>query len=245
MNKNLRMLALVIVAGMFFSGCSKVDIDYEIAGGQGFSTIQGTFSDKTFASYTGYMYYFTTRPVFFDRPWDTATLHSPAAINGGNDMLQCYIQEDGLRVTLNFYCGGSATTPAKPPTGTYQVNVGSKTYTFNDVDSRIVGTDLDNVFVPEVKLTVDGSGKVAQIDWRWWKKVSGSWVTPSNSDLASELDSAGFEIGQTNWAGDRANGDIALTTTGQVIPPAQGFTPGAFRIYSSDKAGYHYGFEWR
>jgi hypothetical protein len=236
---------ILILIGLFFSACSDLQVDYEIRSGQGFSDIQGAYSDKDALVYNGYMYYFSTFPVIFDKPWETATLHSPAAVNSGNDMLQCYQRKDGLRVTLNFYCGGAATVPAKPPVGSYQVNVGSKSYNFNGVDSRTIATDLDNVYVLEVMLTMDGSGKVSQIDWRWWKRESGSWLTPSDSDLAGALEHADFEIGQASWVGPRVNGQIALTATGSVVPPAQGFTPGTFRVSYSDTTGYHYGFEWR
>lgn len=245
MNKKLRMFGVVLLSGTILAACSDMSIDYEIRSGQAFSDIQGSYSNKDSAVYHGYMYYFSTYPVFFDKPWDTSTLHAPAALNGGNDMLQCYVHKDGWRVTLNFYCGGEVTSPAKPPEGNYQVNVGSKTYNFNGVTSRLIDSSLNNVFVPEIRLTMDGSGKISQIDWRWWKKQSGSWVTPSASDLTAALDNAGFEISTSGWAGDRVNGTIALTPTGSVTPPAQGFTPGAIRVGYGDKDGYNYGFEWR
>ena len=70
-----------------------------------------------------------------------------------------------------------------------------------------------------------------------------------DSELASNLHSAGFSIGQANWAGDpatsRVGGNINLTTNGNVVPPAQNFTPAVLRISYSDKDGYNYGFEWR
>lgn len=243
--KNNSRVWILLVIGLFISACSDLQIDYEINSGQSFTDIQGAYSDKDAMTYQGYMYYFSTFPVIFSKPWDTATLHSPAAINGGNDMLQCYQRKDGLRVTLNFYCGGSANTPAKPPEGSYQVNVGSKSYNFNNIVSRTIASDLDDVYMMVVMLTMDGSGKVSQIDWRWWKRESGGWVIPSDSDLASALEYAGFEIGQTSWVGPRVNGEIGMTTTGSVVPPTQGFTPGTFRVSYSDNAGYHYGFEWR
>lgn len=244
MNKSIGIIAFVLVAALTMSGCSKLDVDYELEGGQGFTDIQGVFSNKDSVSYKGYMYYFSTSPVFSDYPWSAATLHSPASINGGNDVTQCYYREEGWQRTLNFYCGGSATVPAKPPEGSYQVNVGTKTYTFNNVTSRTIDTALNDVYVPVIKLTMDGSGKITLIDWQWWKKTAGTWSQPSSSELASAIDGAGFETSQTGWVGDRVDGDIALTTSGQVIPDAQTFTPGVFRVYYTDNDGYSYGFEW-
>lgn len=245
MNKTIKIIAFVLITGILMSGCSDLKIDYEFASGQSFTDIQGTFSDKASTSYKGYMYYFNVCLADSDLPWNTATLHSPALINGGNDIQQCWMQEDGWSRNLNFYCGGSATTPVKPPEGTYQVNVSTKTYTLDDVTSRLIGSDLNNVYVPEIKLTMDSSGKISQINWQWWKKVAGNWIQPSNTDLANALEDVGFSTSQAGWVGDRVYGDIALTTTGQVIPPTQNFTPGVFRVNFADSAGYSYGFEWR
>lgn len=244
MNKSLGILAFVLAAVITMSGCSKLEIDYEFNGGQGFTDIQGIFSNKDAVNYKGYMYYFWTSPVFFDRPWETSTLHSPASINGGNDVTQCWFLEDGWQKTLNFYCGGSATIPAKPPEGTYEVNVDTKTYTFNGVTSRTIDTVLNDVYVPVIKLTMDASGKITLIDWQWWKKTAGTWSQPSNAELASSLDYAGFESSQAGWVGDRISGEIAFTTSGQVVPDAQTFTPGVFRVSYTGSDGYSYGFEW-
>lgn len=251
MKRYFGLFVLVLSFGIMFSAysCSHLKIDYEFNTSQAFADIQGAFSEKTSTAYQGYMYYFDTKPDKPSLPWDDATLHSPADINSSNDVLQCWNQVDDGRRILNFYCDGSATTPATPPTGIYQVNVTPKTYTFKGVMSRTIDADLNNVYVPAVKLTMDGSGKITLIDWQWWKKAGSSWVQPTDSELASELESAGFEIGQADWAGDpatsRVDGEISLTTNGNVVPPAQGFTPGALRIFYSDKDGYSYGFEWR
>ena len=250
MNKKIfYLLVLAFCLGILLSACSHLRIDYECNTGETFTDIQGAFSEKTSTTYRGYMYLFHTKPDKPSLPWDNAELHSPAAINGSNDVRQCWNQVEDRRRTLNFYCGGSATTPATPPTGTYQVNVPPKTFTFKGVTSRPIDADLNNLYVPTVKLIMDVSGKITRIDWQWWKKTVHGWVQPTDSELASELKSAGFSIGQADWAGDpatsRVGGDISLTTNGNVVPPAQGFTPGALRISYSDKAGYSYGFEWR
>ena len=245
MRKSLGVLLFSVIVLLSLSGCSQLDVDYEFNGGQSFTAIQGTFSNKDAISYKGYMYYFSTCPVFSDYPWSTATLHSPAAINGGNDVTQCWFQEDGWSKTLNFYCGGSATSPAKPPEGTYQVNVGSTSYNFTGVTSRTIDTTLNDIYMPVIKLTMDGSGKISHVEWQWWKKTAGSWSQPSNSELMSAIEDAGFETSAAGWVGDRVHGDIATTSTGSVTPAAQSFTPGVFRVFYTDSAGYHYGFEWQ
>ncbi|MBZ5514732.1 MAG: hypothetical protein LAN62_07785, partial [Acidobacteriia bacterium] len=158
---------------------------------------------------------------------------------------QCWNQKEGFQRTLNFYCGGEASSPATPPTGTYQVVVtASDAFTFDGVTSRTIEADLSNVYVPAVMLTMN-SGKIIRIDWQWWKKVGPAWIMATDGELAGALSNAGFEIGQSNWAGDRVRGNLGLTTSGSVAPPTQSFTPGAVRISFSDRSGYSYGFEWR
>lgn len=240
-----KKILFILAMGILLSGCSTLRVDYEFATTQGFADIQGAFSELAATSYHGYMYYFSANPTSSGHPWDTATLHSPADINGGNDIQQCYLSVEGWGRSLDFYCGGSATTPAKPPEGSYQVNVGSKTYSVNNVTSRIIETNLNNIYAPVIKLTVDSSGKVSLIEWQWWKKITANWVAATNMDLNNNMQAANFSIGQFNWAGDRVGGDIALTSTGQVVPPSQNFTPGSLRVSFRDKAGYGYGFEWR
>lgn len=254
--KNTRVvsgLVLMLCAFFMISGCkcceheeSKLSIDYEFDGGGTFNAVQGTWSNKDGITYRGYMYYFSAYPDTPSLNWNNATLHSPADINSGNNQLQCYNVTEDNRRSLDFYCGGSAVTPVTPPTGTYTVTVDTTTFTFQNVQSQTIDAGLNNVYVPVVKLTMDTNGKVTTIEWQWWKKQNNSWMQPSNSELLTTLEDAGFEIGTTNWAlGDRVRGDINLTTTGSVAPPSQNFTPGALRISYRDKAGYHYGFEWR
>lgn len=245
MKKSLCVTLFVLFSMFSISGCSDLNIDYEFNSGQNFTEIQGVFGNKDTASYKGYMYYFSSCPVIFSHPWSSATLHSPAPINGGNDMLQCYFVEDGWSKTLNFYCGGDANSPTKPPEGSYQVNVGSKSYNFNGMTSRSIDPAMNDVYVPVIKLSMDGSGKISLIEWQWWKKSGGSWSQPGDTELASKLENAGFETSSAGWVGDRVNGDIALITNGSVTPPAQSFTPGVFRMHYRDKDGYSYGFDWR
>ncbi len=246
MTRSLGLIILALVAAATLPACSSLRIDYEFNTGQPFSGIQGAFSDKAATTYRGYGYYFSTKPTRPSLPWDSATLHSPVDINGGNDVRQCFGSIEGGYRTLDFYCGGAAVTPATPPAGNYQVNVAPRTYSFSDVVSRSIPADLNAIIVPAVKLTMDASGKVTQIDWQWWQKTAAGWVNPTDAELAANIGESGYEIAQADWAaGARVKGDLPLTTSGSLTLAPQAFTPGGFRIYYSDRTGYHYGFEWR
>ncbi len=246
--KRFPSLFLLLPLCIVLSACTHLKIGYEFNTGQSFASIQGTYSEKTSASYKGYMYYFDSSPDNPSIPWSMATLRSPVPINGSLVASQCWNQKEGFQRVLNFYCGGEASSPAAPPAGTYQVIATDSTFTFDGVTSKAIEADLSNIYVPAVMLTMSG-GKVTRIDWKWWKKVGSGWVNPTDGELSGALQNAGFEIGQANWAGDpsssRVGGSLGLTSTGSVAPPSQGFTPGVVRIYFSDKSGYNYGFEWR
>jgi hypothetical protein len=245
MTRSFGLFIVALFLGAPLAGCSNLRIDYEFNTGQPFSGIQGAYSDKAATTYRGYQYYFNTKPTRPSLPWDSATLHSPADINGGNDVRQCFTSIEGGYRTLDFYCGGTGVTPATPPTGSYQVNVTPKVYAFDDVTSRAIPADLDGIYVPAVRLTMAG-GMVTQLEWQWWKKTAGGWVNPSDAELAANLGDTSYEIAQADWApGARVRGELPLTTSGSLIPPSQSFTPGGFRIAFGDRAGYHYGFEWR
>lgn len=254
MQKSTRVvlgLVLMLFAFSMIAGCkccareeSKLTIDYEFDAGETFSSIQGNWSNKDGITYKGYMYYFSVCPDTPSLNWDNATLQSPGFINSGNNQLQCYNVTEDNRRTLNFYCGGSAVTPATPPSGTYTVTVETTTFTFQDVQSRSIDANLNNVYMPVVKLTMDTNGKVTTIEWQWWKKQNNNWIQPTDNELLAELEDAGFSIGDSNWS-NRVGGNINLTVTGSVTPPPQNFTLGSLRISTGDKTGFHYGFEWR
>lgn len=230
-------------------------LDYEFNTGTTFTGIQGAYNDKTITSYTGYEYYFFAAPYDATLPWTSATLTGPSTITDGTNstpVTQCYnIVSSGAvpSMTLNFFCGGTAINPVTPPTGTYAINVGSKIYTFNDVQSQTIDSNLYNIYIPAVKLTMS-SGQVTQIDYQWWKKdATLGWVKPTDAELSTVLNNAQYEIGQTGWAGDpntqRIRASIPLTASGTITVPTQSFTPGAFRVSYTDVSQYNYGFEWR
>ena len=245
MMRSIGPIIVALVLGALLPACSNLRIDYEFNTGQPFTGIQGAYSDKAATTYRGYEYYFNAWPTRPSLPWDSAMLHSPVPINGASDVRQCFTSIEGGYRTLNFYCGGTAVTPATPPTGPYQVNVTPKVYAFDDVTSRAIPADLDGIYVPAVRLTMTG-GVVTLLEWQWWKKTAAGWVNPTDAELAANLGDTSYEIAQADWApGARVRGELPLTTSGSLVPLSQSFTPGGFRVAFGDRAGYHYGFEWR
>lgn len=247
----------------------QLTIDYGFNTGQDFDDITGTnFSVYTSTTFQGYMYYFSISPAstlgfVFNNDTCTATLHSPADINGGNDMRQGYFSEstegDWQGMNFDFYVGESATDPVTPPPGTYTITVTNssqtitKTYNFLNVKSQTITPTLENIYIPSIKLTMD-SGKVTQLSWQWWKKTAGGWVQPTAEELSAVLENAGFEIGR--WSEgedlDEVRGSIGspwegvpFATSGTVAVGPQDFYPCSLRVTYGDKAGYNYGFEWR
>jgi hypothetical protein len=226
-----------------------------------FTEIQGgAFSDQTVTSYLGYGYAFSAPAGSHD--WNNATLTAPATIttwSGTQDPKACFASPfGGATESVNFYCGSGAVpatiavAPAQPPTGDYTVtapllSAGTDSYTFRDVGSQTIDTNLYNLYVPSVKLTMSGS-KVASLDVKWWKNTPGGWVQPSATELAAIMVHAGFSFGQPGWAGsvsDRVGGDLAIAPAASASVPAQSFTPGVLRLEYRDAFGYSYGFEWR
>jgi len=218
-------------------------IDYEFNGVDSFVSIQGTWSNYADITYNGYEFYFFADPDVVSADWTNAMLNTPASVNGLNNQTQCYNTTSSSGRTLNFFCGGSAVSPATPPSGTYVVTAGSSIFTFQNVNSQTIDSSLHNLYMPQIMLTVV-SGKVTNIAWQWWKKQSdGTWVQPSDAELSTVLSNAGYEIGEAGW-NNRIDGSINLTSSGSTVPATQSFTPGAFRFSYNDKAGYAYGFTW-
>jgi len=215
-------------------------ISYMFPAGESFSALNN-WSDHTGITFVGYGYNFH---LFPDRPaltWDDAILTSPQDINGGNDEAQCYNDNSGER-GLDFYCGGSATTPMPPPKGTYIVNVGTQNFTFNNVDSIAIDSSMNEVFAPKVRLTFN-SGKVTKIEWQFYKKITGSWSAATDAEVQAIMDHVSFGIldagqNQQVWR------DLPHTAAGSVNLTAQGFTPAHLRFTYDTISGYEYGFEW-
>lgn len=247
-------------------------LHYEFNPNSSFAAIQGVYGDASATTYSGYGYWFNVSGVS-GLNWACATLTAPVAITSvgsasdpynqscGNvqSNTECYNSASGSGTSVNFYCGGGsatgniATAPATPPAGTYVVKPdASHTYTFVGVSSQSIdATNLYNIYVPSVELTMTGS-QVTGLAYRWYKHdpATGSWVQPGDAELSAIMGSITYELGEANWAGDptadRLRGSLPVTGSGSVSVPAQsGFTAAALRVTYDDAFGYGYGFEWR
>jgi hypothetical protein len=218
--------------------------------GTAFTNSEGKWSDKDLILACGYEYNFVANPDVSSLDWDSAILNLPAAVDGVTSKLQGYNGISSFGRDVEFWPSGSegyATNPSTPPSGTYTITVNSATggsattYTYKNVRSQTIDANLNNIYVPITKLTLDGSGKVTLLEWQWWKKLNNTWTQPSNDELATVLDFANFEI-MTTGTNDEVEGSIGLTSSGSVTPLSQSFTPNRFGITYGDKAGYAYQF---
>ena len=236
-----------------------INVDYEFD-----ETRNGTFaaisggatSDYTSAGYLGYEFYVSLKnpyPSFSSLNWSSATITPPATIttnSGSTEYTQCYASSSGSsQEELNFYCRTTnAMNPVTPPTGTYKITVplissGNQVFTFNNVTSQTISSNLYNIYVPAVSIAYSG-GNITKITWQWWKNTSGGWVQPSTQELSTVMTNITYEIGLAGWPSTRVNGNLAIQASGSVVPTAQSFTAAAFRISYTDVSQYTYGFEW-
>lgn len=225
-------------------------VDFELDTNSTFDAIQTDYNDASETTYTGYMYYFMADPDDDTVDWDSAVINPPETVTGGYDEnAQCYQSEEEGSMILNFYCGGSATNPATPPTGTYTITAdllasGTKTYTFNNVETQTIDANLVGVYVPTVKLTMS-DGEVSLVEWQWYKRTETAWEAVTDDDeIAAVISEASYEIGEAGWAGEDVLMSVEITAIGTSTPDEQGFTPGSFRYSYADVAGYNYGVEW-
>jgi hypothetical protein len=218
--------------------------------GTAFTNSQGNWSDKNLILTCGYEYNFVGNPDVSSLNWDSAILNLPAAVDGVTSKLQGSNGVTSFGRDVEFWPSGSegyATDPSTPPAGTYTITVNSAiggsptTFTYKNVRSQTIDTNLNNIYVPITKLTLDSNGKVTLLEWQWWKKLNNTWTQPSNDELATVLDFASFEI-EAASSNDKVEGSIGLTSSGSVTPLAQSFTPAKLGITYGDKAGYAYQF---
>jgi len=216
-------------------------IAYQFTGGESFSSLNN-WSAKESVSSDGYLYQFQISP---DRPaldWNNATLVSPQDINGGNNTLQSYLTVTPEYRAVSFFSGNNATTPMPPPTGTYVVQVGSHNFTFDNMSSISIDPNLNEVYVPTVKLTFDGAGKVTQLEWQIYKKSGGIWSQASQSEMDMIMFCLEFSL--------LKNGSVKIskllpkTPAGSTAVPQQNFVPEGLCFYTSTFAGYSYWFCW-
>ncbi len=215
---------------------------YDFAGAESFSSLTD-WSDKALVGFDGYTYYFR---IFPDRPslnWTNAVLVSPQDINGGNNAPQCYMNNGDDR-NVAFFCS-PATTPMPPPQGTYIVQVGTHDFTFNNVSSIAIDSNMNGIYVPVVKLTFNASNKVTQLEWQLWHKVTGVWSQATDVEIQAILTQLQFELGDQGWNdANRLRMALPLTATGSVSVSTQKFAPAHLRFSYRTFAGYDYAFYW-
>lgn len=236
-------------------------ISYGFTPGEKFNDITSTnYSSPTLTAFHGYRYGFGFSPAnVLGFAAVSATMHSPAMINGANDVEHTFPPTENWQ-GCEFYSGDAANNPATPPIGDYVVTVTntlgtlSKAITFLNVSSiTIISPTLYNVYVPSIKLTVV-NGKVTTLAWKWWKNTLTGWVNPSAEELNAVLDNAAFEVARQDWDIAHRAGNVTIASSGDgipfategsiAVPPQSNFAPGAIRFAYTDKAGYGYGFEW-
>jgi len=219
-------------------------INYIFPGAESFSALKtNNWSDHTLVSFQGYLYVFDIIP---DRPglaWENAILISPQDINGGNNKTWCYRNLSRER-QLVFYCegGDEATTPMPPPKGTYIVRVDAQDFTFNNVDSIAIDNSLNEVFVPDVKLTFS-SGKVTQLQWQFYKKIGAVWSQATDAEIQAILP----DLQGGLWKGNNNHvwRSLPSTASGSVNMPTQSFVPDHFEFTCHTVGGYWYNFWWQ
>lgn len=235
-------------------------IGYQMEAGT-FNEIKSAWSNTSSLSYRGYTFYVGFHPgELLSTPtlsWNEATLHSPVPIDGGNDKggpgTNPFVDED-LRM-MTFFGMPAATNPPTPPTGTYTVNIPriadgeTQTFTFHNVKSQPIDADFNNVYVPQIKLTTNGDGKVTLIEWKWWKRLNdGKWVEPNSNELAAVMDR--YDDLNMGLSGNDCNENnlivhVPYTSTGSVAYLDYTCSPTIFSVTYVNKAGDDYRFYWQ
>ena len=116
-----------------------------------------SFGDPTTLGPTSYQYTLWENPIgsaLVGRPtatWTGAVMTMPAAVNSSATVTACYVTDlptdpDFPGRFVDFFCGGSATSPTTPPAGDYLITSGSTTLIYlknvktQTIDRRLVIT---------------------------------------------------------------------------------------------------------
>lgn len=235
-----------------------------------FASLNGAWSMKEDAQLWFYGFNYLSCPDDTALDWANAGLTSPQGFqicNAGppicNNSAATTVNNDIPTVAdtiaanaqtcrhMNFYGGSKAIiSPVPPPAGTYTISVpniagtGTQTLTFRNVATPDM-TNMQNIYIPEIKLTKDINGMITLLEWRWWRKTGTTWTQPTDAELAIVMDWANFTISGPVWSGSRVTGSMAITQSGSIVPPAQTGTPGVIMIGVGDKSQYDYAFEFR
>lgn len=246
----------------------QLSISYQFRSPQMFEDITMGFSTYTQTVFTGYQYNFSIAPrevlLGFgdDAAYEasTATMHSPADINGGNNKKNGFVGSDpwaggGNYAIYEFYSGEPITDPSTPPQGTYVITITdssvitTKVYTVLNMESQtIISPSLVGVYIPSVKLTMVGEDRITKLEWKWWKYTGTEWVNPT----AEELDAV---MSDSTWAlsteGNELRGNIAspyegipFKTEGSIDISQTGYSASSCSVNYFSKSGFEYHFEW-
>ncbi len=222
--------------------------------GGSFSSIVGNWSDKDILYLRGYDFWLTTQESLgFD--WANMTMNSPAPINGSASNVTDsqafsydeYWYQDNI-AAMCYLCQGQANTPATPPAGTYTFTDGSTELTFNNFKSITLDSELNNLFIPSIRLTLDDNGHVTFIEWQYWKKVDNVWQEVTDSELTAVVDSGVIQLrsGVEEGWDDLILHDIDVShySSGSGVPPSQGFATTFVYFNYTSRANITYGFEF-
>jgi hypothetical protein len=205
------------------------------------------WSNKDLLTCPGYAYYFKMEPPDTTLPWSTSILISPDNINGGNNQPADLVFGETSTAArgLVFYGLTMATTPMPPPAGTYTVRIGGQDFIFANVSSSPMDINLNNVFVPEVYLILDGEGKATFIEWKFWYKSAGAWRPATDTELQLLIDK--LSIGTVGMGASGLESVVINpipTASGAAVFPDQTVAPAFFQFEYLTASKYVYSFRW-
>jgi len=246
----------------------QLSISYQFRSPQMFEDITMGFSTYTQTIFTGYQYNFSVAPrevlLGFgdDAAYEasTATMHSPADINGGNNKKNGFVGSDpwaggGNYAIYEFYSGEPITNPYTPPQGTYVITITdssvitTKVYTVLNMESQtIISPSLVGVYIPSVKLTMVGEDRITKLEWRWWKYTGTEWVNPTAEELDAVMSDSTWALstGENELRGNIASPyeGIPFKTEGSIDISQTGYSASSCSVNYFSKSGFEYHFEW-
>ena len=214
-----------------------------------------SFGDPTTLGPTSYQYTLWENPIgsaLVSRPgatWTGAVMTLPAAVNTSATETACYVMDlptdpDFPGRFVDFFCGGSATSPTTPPAGDYLITSGTTTLIYlKNVKTQTIDPSLVNMFFPVGRITVNGGGTIT-VSWKWMKNTVTGWVAATDAEIQAIMSTMLWGLFD-NQGGSGHNKDykLPLTATGtftSATPGVLGFTPNRTGFTWIDKAGFAY-----
>lgn len=124
----------------------------------------------------------------------------------------------------------------------HAIATGSESFVFPIVTAPDY-TGMERIFVPTVRLSEDGSGVVDQVEWQWWKNLSGRWSEATDDEVTLVLQRASVAL--ESETGGWVDAPLALTGAGSVAMPAHQFAPTRLWVMAQDLANFNYSFVYR